>query len=577
MRLAVRSSYFSARDAVVEFYDSAETLRDRSVFISLKKRERALAEAESLEGSDFSAKPLYGMLFAVKDNIDVVGMQTTAGCSAFAYDAQRSAAVVERLEAAGAILVGKTNMDQFATGLVGVRSPFGIPQNALRADLIPGGSSSGSAVAVARGFVDFALGTDTAGAGRVPAGMNGIVGLKPTLGLLPSTGVVPACRTLETVSVFARDVDFAFQVMNVCSGFDAKDPFSKRLPQPSIGSVPPRPRIGVPLVAQRQFFGDEASDRAYAADLESLEALGADIVEIDFEPFHAAARLLYEGPWLAERYVAIKALIEEHPSALLPVTFSIINEARNLGAIEAFEAFYQRAELKRHAELVLETLDCLAVPTIPRFYTMSDIAREPVTYNSNLGVYTNFVNLLDLAAITVPVGVRSDNLPSSLTFIGPAGSDGLLAAMARMAASHARPVNPPRAVEGRIELVVIGPLLSGLPRNAELKGMGASFLRSTRTRPDYRLFAMPGTVPPRPGLLPVARGQGVGVEAEVWSLEPAAFGAMCANLAKPCTIGTVALADGTEVKGCLVDAAAVETAIDVSDYGSWRAFLAARK
>ena len=226
---------------------------------------------------------------------------------------------------------------------------------------------------------------------------------------------------------------------------------------------------------------------------------------------------------------------------------------------------------------MLEGLDCLAVPTIPRFYTMSDLAREPVTYNSNLGVYTNFVNLLDLAAITVPVGMREDNLPSSLTFIGPAGSDGLLAAMARMAGAHARPANPPRAVHGRIELVVFGPLLSGLPRNSELKGMGASFLRSTFTRPDYRLFALPGTLPPRPGVLPVARGQGVGIEAEVWSLEPSAFGAFCANLAKPCTMGTVALADGTEVKGCLVDAAAVETATDVSEYGSWRAFLAARR
>ncbi|WP_377298134.1 allophanate hydrolase [Rhizobium sp. SGZ-381] len=577
MRLAVRSSYFAVSQVVAGFYDSLEALRDRSVFISLKKREMALAEAQSLEDGDGSSKPLYGMLFAVKDNIDVAGMPTTAGCSAFSYAAKRSATVVERLEAAGAILVGKTNMDQFATGLVGVRSPFGIPQNALRADLIPGGSSSGSAVAVARGYVDFALGTDAAGAGRVPAGMNGIVGLKPTLGLLPSTGVVPACRTLESISVFARDVDLAFQVMSVCAGFDPQDPFSKRLPEPSIGAVPPRPRIGVPITAQRQFFGDEASEKAYEADLESLKGLGAEIVEIDFEPFHAAARLLYEGPWLAERYVAIKDLIEQNPSALLPVTLSIISQARNLGAIEAFEAFYQLADLKRHSELVLEGLDCLAVPTIPRFYTMSDLAREPVVFNSNLGVYTNFVNLLDLAAITVPVGLREDNLPSSLTFIGPAGSDGALAAMARMAGAHQRPANPPRAVRGRIEIAIFGPLLSGLPRNAELKAMGANFLRATRTRADYRLFAIPGTVPPRPGLLPVAPGQGFGIEAEVWSLEPAAFGDFCANLPRPCTMGTVALADGTEAKGCLVDAAAVEAATDISEHGSWRAYLSTRR
>lgn len=431
MQVAVRSRPCFTLDAVTAFYAQLEPLRDRSVFIALKKRQAALAEAERLEGSDLSEKPLYGLLFAVKDNIDVEGMPTTAACPAFAYTPVQSAEVVKRLEAAGAIVVGKTNMDQFATGLVGVRSPFGIPQNALRPDLVPGGSSSGSAVAVAKGFVDFALGTDTAGSGRIPAGMNGVVGLKPTLGLISSTGVVPACRTLDTVSILTRDVDLAFRVLQVCAGYDEQDSFSRALPLPVMGDVPARPRIGVPASTQRQFFGDEAADAAYAADLVTLQNLGFDVVEIDFEPFHAVARLLYEGPWLAERYAAIKPLIEADPFALLPITRGIIAPARSLGAVETFEAIYKLSALKRMIEPVLADLDCLAVPTIPRFYTVSEVTDEPLLLNARLGTYTNFVNLLDLAAISLPVGQRLDGLPSSLTFIGPAGSDGLLASLAR--------------------------------------------------------------------------------------------------------------------------------------------------
>ncbi|WP_137130706.1 allophanate hydrolase [Rhizobium sp. FY34] len=430
MQLAVRFQPRYALDAVAAFYAQLEPMRDRSVFIAVKRRQAALAEAERLEGEDLSEKPLYGLLFAVKDNIDVEGMPTTAACPAFSYMPAQSAQVVKRLEEAGAIVVGKTNMDQFATGLVGVRSPYGIPQNALRADLVPGGSSSGSAVAVAKGFVDFALGTDTAGSGRVPAGMNGIVGLKPSLGLISSTGVVPACRTLDTVSILARDVDLAFRVLEVSAGYDAQDHFSRALPVPVLQRLPSRLRIGVPAAADRQFFGDEAAEAAYAADLALLQTLGYELVEIDFSPFHAVARLLYEGPWVAELYAAIRSLIENNPSALLPVTLSIIGPARNLSAVDAFEALYQLKALKRSIEPVMDSVDCLAVPTIPRFYRILEVAEEPLIHNANLGTYTNFVNLLDMAAITLPVGLRADGLPSSLTFISGAGRDGFLAALA---------------------------------------------------------------------------------------------------------------------------------------------------
>ncbi|MBT9369806.1 allophanate hydrolase [Rhizobium sp. CSW-27] len=579
MRSAVRSSFFPLVQDVGRIHGELETLRDRSVFISLKKREAALAEAECLEGGDLEGKPLYGMLFAVKDNIDVAGMPTTAGCAAFSYTPERSATVVERLEAAGAILVGKTNMDQFATGLVGVRSPFGIPQNALRADLIPGGSSSGSAVAVARGFVDFALGTDTAGAGRIPAAMNGIVGLKPSFGLLPTTGVVTACRSLETVAVFAREVDLAFKVMQVCAGFDPEDAYSRRMPELSLGAVPPRPKVGVPYPDHRQFFGDNAAQAAYEADLERLADLGAEIVELDFMTFVEAGRLLYEGPWLAERYLRFRTLIEERPSAILPVTLGIISEARQLGAVEAFDSFYRLAELKRRVEELMAGLDCLAVPTVPRFYTMSDLAREPVRYNSHMGTYSSFVNLLDLAAVSVPVGRRNDGLPSSLCLIGPSGSDGLLAAMGRMATAGMRSAAPLRATGDRVELAVFGSHLSGLSANGELKAVGASFLRATRTLPDYRLFALSSPLPVRPGLLRVGRGEGVAVEAEVWSLERSAFGSLAAGLAAPLSLGTISLADGTEAKGFLIEAAAADAdgAEDISAHGGWRAWLSARR
>lgn len=562
-------------EAVRAAYAALARQDDKAIFIALKPEAEAIEEAARLEAEGQAGRPLFGMVVAVKDNIDVAGLPTSAACPAFSHIPEKSARAVDILEAAGAIVMGKTNLDQFATGLVGVRSPYGVPRNALRADLIPGGSSSGSAVAVAAGIVDAALGTDTAGSGRVPAGLNGIVGLKPSLGLISSSGMVPACRTLDTISVFARDVATALLVSEAIAGLDATDAYSRRLPLPAASGFPPALRVGVPLAGQRQFFGDSLSEAAYERDLATLADKGASIVPIDFEPLHAVARLLYEGPWVAERYAAVKALIEDDPEALHPVTRGIISGAKGHDAVSAFEAFYRLAEYRRDLAPVLAGVDVLAVPTVTRFYTLAELDEVPVRYNSNLGAYTNFVNLLDMAAISVPVGRRDDGLPSSLTLIGPAGSDGYLAGIA--AGLEGSGMGPVPASPGRIELAVVGAHLSGLPLNRELVSLGATFLRSVVTQPDYRFFALPGTVPPKPGLLRVAAGAGQAIATEVWALEPESFGRFVANIPAPLGIGTLALADGSAVKGFLVEAVATAGAEDISDYGGWRAFLAARQ
>jgi allophanate hydrolase len=548
---------------------------DPALFISLKSEAALLAEAAALEAAGPEGKPLYGMIFAVKDNIDVAGLPTTAACPAFEYTPEKSAFVVSRLEAAGAIALGKTNLDQFATGLVGVRSPYGVPRNALNPELIPGGSSSGSAVAVAAGIADFSLGTDTAGSGRIPAGMNGIVGLKPSLGLLSAGGMVPACRTLDTISVFARDVATAVAVTGIAAAYDAADAYSRKLPIPALTGGPPKLRVGISPVSQRNFFGDAAAEAAYAADLEKLESLGATLVEVDFGPLQSVARLLYEGPWVAERYAATKPLIETNPEAFHPTTLKIIGGAKGLTAVGAFEAMYKLADLRRAAAATIDSVDCLAVATVPRMYTVAEVEADPITLNSNLGTYTNFVNLLDLAAISVPVGTRSDGLPSSITLVGRAGTDGALASIAATLTGEAA-AGTARAPAGRIELAVVGAHLSGLPLNHELTGLGGTFLRATETQPDYRLFALPNTTPPKPGLLR-AGGAGASIAVEIWSLDPAAFGTFVSRIPSPLGIGTLKLADGTEAKGFLVEAVAVEGARDISEFGGWRGFLASRQ
>jgi len=564
----------TAVDAIRRSYEAIRAANDPAAFISLKDEEKALAEAAALDAAGPEGKPLFGLPFAVKDNIDVAGLQTTAACPDFAHMAEKSAFVVERLEDAGAICIGKTNLDQFATGLVGVRSPYGVPKNALDPALIPGGSSSGSAVTVATGAVAFSLGTDTAGSGRIPAGLNGIVGLKPSVGLLSATGMVPACRTLDTISIFAVTVADAAEAAAVAQAYDASDFMSRELPPAGVSPMPPQITVGVPLPGQRQFFGDSKSQKAYEADLETLASLGATIREIDFEPLHAVARLLYEGPWVAERYHAIREIIEERPDVLHPVTRKIIGGAQGITAVDTFDAIYKLQTMKRAVTPILAGLDCLAVPTVPAVYTVAQLEADPVQLNSNLGTYTNFVNLLDLAAISVPVGEREDGLPSSLTLIGAAGSDARLAGYAAALEAGARTDDAVTVPAGHIAVAVVGAHLSGMPLNHELTSRNALFLQALSTTPDYRLFALPGTVPPKPGLLRVEKGKGEKIAVELWALSPEAFGTFVASIPAPLGIGTLTLEDGTSAKGFLVEAEAVKGAKDISAYGSWRSFMA---
>ncbi len=569
---------------VAEAYRRIAALGDPGIFLHLVPLEQAMAEAEALGVFD-PAKPLWGAPFAVKDNIDVAGCPTTAACPAFAFQPQGDAFVVARLRAAGAIPLGKTNLDQFATGLVGTRTPFPVPRNALDPEIVPGGSSSGSAVAVAQGLVSFALGTDTAGSGRVPAALNNIVGLKPSLGALSGRGVVPACRTLDTVSVFALTVADAYAAFAAAAGFDAGDPFARRVAVAPLGAAPPHPAVGVPSPGSLRFFGDAAQAASFAAACARLEAGGARLVEVDLAPFHEVAELLYQGPWVAERHTVIEALLAADPEAVDPVVRGIVAAAAGFSATDAFRAFYRLAELRRAVEPALASVDLLCVPSIPTFYSRADLAADPVGPNARLGTYTNFVNLLGMCGLAVPIPARADGRPGGVTLLAEAGRDGLLASVGagiegwgpRSLGATGWPLSEkaPAAVRTgaeEMELAVCGAHMSGLALNHELTRYGARFLRAVRTTPDYRLYSLPGGPPRRPGMLRGSGGRAIALE--VWALPKAAFGAFFAGVPAPLGIGTVTLEDGSAPKGFLVEAAGVVGAEDVTALGDWRRVIA---
>ena len=425
---AHRAGTATPAETMARCYARLKARNDPAMFITLRDEADAVAQARALRDATL---PLYGVPLAVKDNIDVAGMPTTAACPAFAYTPQRDASVVAKLRAAGAIVIGKTNLDQFATGLVGVRSPYGVPRNAFNKELVPGGSSSGSAVAVASGIVPLSLGTDTAGSGRVPAGLNNIVGLKPSLGLVSTYGVVPACRTLDCVSVFALTVDDAWMALSVMAGKDEKDPYSRERALHNPGPMHAHMKLGVPRPGQRLFFGDRVFEASYGAALERLAKLGCDIIEIDIEPFYETARLLYEGPWVAERTITVRSLLASDPEAIHPVTREIILSGLRPTAIDAFTAFYKLEELRRVAENTFRQVDALALPTAPTAYTVRQVLADPIQLNSRLGTYTNFVNLLDLCGLALPAAVN-DGVPFGITLLAPGGEDAKLAEIGRV-------------------------------------------------------------------------------------------------------------------------------------------------
>ncbi|NEW88206.1 allophanate hydrolase [Rhodopseudomonas sp. WA056] len=583
---AHRAGTSTPAQTIARCYQRIRAYADPALFITLRDEADAVAEAVALAARDPSL-PLYGVPVAVKDNIDVAGLPTTAACPAFSYQPACDATAVAKLRAAGAIVIGKTNLDQFATGLVGVRSPYGVPRNAIRSDLVPGGSSSGSAVAVGAGLVPLSLGTDTAGSGRVPAMLNNIVGLKPSLGMISTAGVVPACRTLDCVSVFALTTDDALTALRVMAAPDAEDPFSRDRPVAAVSAMPSRVRLGVPQKGQLQFFGDDLSARGYEDALDHWRRLGAELVEIDVEPLYETARLLYEGPWVAERYLTIRELLETQPDAVHPVTRQITLAGAKLSAADTFAALYRLQALRKHAERSFTGIDALVLPTAPTAYTVEEVQADPITLNSRLGTYTNFVNLLDLCGLAVPASIRNDGIPFGITLLAPAGRDAELASLGRVFhADTALPMGagdraqPPLAAitagdaSDEIAIAVVGAHLSGMPLNHELTTRGGRLLSVTATVPDYKLYALKGTTPPKPGLLRVAPGAGAAIALEVWALSPAAFGTFVAAIPSPLSIGTLTLADGAKVKGFLAEPEALAGARDISHFGGWRAYMA---
>ncbi len=535
-----------------------------------------------------SELPLYGIPFAIKDNIDLAGRPTTAACPEFAYTPAASAHVVQRLLDAGAIAIGKTKLDQFATGLVGTRSPYGACANTFDPRYISGGSSSGSAVAVAAGLVSFSLGTDTAGSGRVPAAFNNLVGLKPTLGLLSTRGVVPACRSLDCVSILGLTVGDAQSVLEVAQGFDRADPFSRARPADADAGFGERFRFGVPSAADLEFCGDTASEDLYRKALTRLEALGGERVELDFGPFFETARLLYEGPWVAERWLAVRELLARKPEALHPVTRRVIEKASAFSAADAFAALYRLQELRRRTAEAWQRVALIVTPSAPTIYTLAQIEADPVALNSRLGTYTNFVNLLDLAGLALPAGFRPDGLPFGVTLLAPAFRDGALAALGErlqraqglplgatgVALPPAQDAPPTTARLGMVQLAVCGAHMSGLPLNRELTERGARLVRRARTAPRYRFYALEAFSPPRPGLV---RGEpGAAIEVEVWELPKAAFGGFVDGIPAPLGIGTVELDDGTQLRGFVCEHYATPQAREITRLGGWRAYLARR-
>lgn len=535
-------------------------------------------------------RPLEGLRFAVKDNIDVAGYPTTAACPSFASDAQAHAQVVQRLLEAGALLVGKTNMDQFACGLNGTRSPYGAVPNSFDPRYVSGGSSSGSAWTVSVGAVDFALGTDTAGSGRVPAGLNNIVGLKPTKGLISTRGVLPAAQSVDCVSIFARTVELAAKVLAVAMGYDALDPYSRSL---SLATTPLTSKLRVGIPSTLEFFGDTESADAFAVSLGQLEKLGGTTVPIDYTPLAEAADLLYDSALVAERYAAVRPFFDAHGDEVIEPVRSILARGRNYSAADLVDAQIRLRALAQQVAPMWDGIDILVVPTAPTHYTIEAMRADPVALNRNLGAYTNFVNLLDYAAISVPTCLRADGLPFGLTLIGPSGSDFQLAELAQrihhgtgltqgatgVALPHpgALPMLAAPPTVETIKVAVVGAHLSGMPLNSQLTDRGAVLLRETLTAAQYRLFALPGTVPPKPGMVRVPAGEGAALIVEVWEMPSTTYGSFVALIPAPLGIGTLTLADGSTVQGFVCESIALDGAEDITHHGGWRSYIASRR
>lgn len=580
-----RSGELTPRQTIEHVLRQIERHADNPIWISRSSKEALRTRAAELSRISPGSLPLYGVPFAIKDNIDLAGLPTTAACPGAANMPAQSAHVVQRLLDAGAIAIGKTNMDQFATGLVGTRSPHGACRNAFDGEYLSGGSSSGSALAVALGMASFALGTDTAGSGRVPAAFNNLVGYKPTLGRLSNRGMLPACRSLDAMSIFALTASDAMRVGRVAAGPDAEDPWSRtsQLPASRLWSQRTA-RVAVPAPGQLEFFGNGDYAALFAAATERVQSLGCSVLTVDVEPLLQAARLLYEGPWVAERYLATARILESNPDAIWPVTRQIIEGGRNSSACDAFAAQYRLRELANVSRGIWERADALLLPTAGTHYRLDEEQAEPLRLNANLGRYTNFVNLLDLAAVAVPAGFTPRGLPFGVTLVAPAWHDeDLLALAARVQKASVQRLGATsqelRDEDGfiplddeTIDVAVCGAHMQGLPLNAQLTSRGAWRVAVTHTATAYRLYALPGGPPQRPGLVRVAEGGGA-IELEVWRMPREHFGSFMQGIPAPLGIGRVQLASGQEVAGFLCEGLAVHDARDITALGGWRAWL----
>lgn len=585
LRGAYTAGETTPRRLIVELRDKAAALNGEfNAFIHLLSAEELEPYLAALDGKSPAELPLYGIPFAIKDNIDLAGIPTTAACPAFAYTPDTSATIVDQLIALGAVPLGKTNLDQFATGLNGTRSPYGECRNSVHPDYPSGGSSAGSSLAVALGLASFALGTDTAGSGRVPAALNNLVGLKASKGLISTAGVVPACRTLDCVTFFTATADEASQLLALTARLDPRDEYSRVNPLWNDGSAFGRIgsfRFGVPK--NLEFLGCAESPALFAATIEHLKALGGEPVEIDFSPFLEAARLLYEGPWVAERYSVAGELIERQPDAVLPVIKAVLEKAPGATAVELFRAQYRLQQLKAICDRIMAEVDCVLTPAYPRPVTLAELHAEPVKRNSDLGWYTNFMNMLDYAAVAVPASVMDNGLPWGVTLFGRVFTDQYLLSLAgalqrqtalKLIGGNALDTPAPRnpARNDRARIVVCGAHLDGLPLNGQLRQRGARLLEATRSAPDYQLYALAGGPPLRPGMVRVTEG-GVAIEVEVWELPSAELGSFLTGIPAPLGLGKVQLEDGRWETGFICEPYGLEGAQDITGFGGWRAYL----
>ncbi|MFU2327336.1 allophanate hydrolase [Pseudomonas sp. NFX98] len=579
LRNAYRDGSTTPRQLLLNLRDKAAALNpDYHLFIHLLSVDELEPHLAALDGREIDSLPLYGVPFAIKDNIDLAGIPTTAACPAFAYIPERSATIVEQLLALGAVPLGKTNLDQFATGLNGSRSPYGACPNSVLPEYPSGGSSAGSSLAVALGVASFSLGTDTAGSGRVPAALNNLVGMKATKGLISTAGVVPACRTLDCVTTFTATAQEASQLLALTARLDPRDEYSRSNPLWNDGSAfgAPRPfRFGVPRALDLEFFGCAEGPLLFGGAIDQLKRLGGEAVELDLTPFLEAARLLYEGPWVAERYSVAGELMEQNPQAVLPVIRAVLAKAPVVNGVQTFRAQYRLQALKALCDKALDGLDCVVTPTIGRPVTLAELDAEPVLRNSELGYYTNFMNLLDYAAIAVPSGFMGNGLPWGVTLFGRAFTDQYLLSVAdglQRQQISAAPASTTVARNDRARLVVCGAHLDGLALNWQLKQRGARWVETTFSSPDYQLYALAGGPPFRPGMVRVKDG-GVSIAVEVWELPSSELGSFLTGIPAPLGLGKVQLADGRWESGFICEAYGLEGATDISHLGGWRAYL----